>query len=227
MCNDKPNTLDGLEFLDLELEKFDFELPTVDSNIHELDSGLNLAPKERGELELKELESIKVNKEDGVITVNFKHLESFEDAFGSINENLLKRSIRDVLQFYSHLTQDQTTIEEKTNFDMSVLDDLKPSDPLEGIMLKQILMTHAAINKYYVDSVYHNQTVEGKDMNISRVTKLIRAFNTQVQTYIKYTKGGHQKVTVQHVNVSDGSQAIIGNITPNTQKKRGGHKKKT
>jgi hypothetical protein len=104
------------------------------------------------------------------------------------------------------------------------MDKLKPKDPLEAIMLKQILMTHTVINKFFIGTVLIEQSTTGKDLNIGRATKLIKSFNAQIQAYIKYTKGGHQKVTVQHVSVSEGSQAIIGNVSPSTVNKGGGVK---
>jgi hypothetical protein len=34
-----------------------------------------------------------------------------------------------------------------------------------------------------------------------------------METLKRYRTGGEQKVTVQHVNVNDGGQAIVGNVT--------------
>jgi len=43
--------------------------------------------------------------------------------------------------------------------------------------------------------------------------KLARTFTTQMEALKRYRTGGEQKVTVQHVSVSDGGQAIVGNVT--------------
>jgi hypothetical protein len=45
------------------------------------------------------------------------------------------------------------------------------------------------------------------------LNKLARTFAAQVETLKRYRVGGEQKVTVQHVSVSDGGQAIVGNLT--------------
>ena len=42
--------------------------------------------------------------------------------------------------------------------------------------------------------------------------KLARTFAAQVEALRKHRTGGKQTVTVQHVNVSDGGQAIVGNV---------------
>jgi hypothetical protein len=41
--------------------------------------------------------------------------------------------------------------------------------------------------------------------------KLTRTFATQMEALKRYRTGGEQKVTVQHVSVSEGGQAIVGN----------------
>jgi hypothetical protein len=35
-----------------------------------------------------------------------------------------------------------------------------------------------------------------------------------METLKRYRTGGEQKVTVQHVTVNDGGQAIVGTVTP-------------
>ena len=42
--------------------------------------------------------------------------------------------------------------------------------------------------------------------------KLARTFATQMEALTRYRAGGEQKV-VQHVSVSEGGQAIVGNVT--------------
>ncbi len=43
--------------------------------------------------------------------------------------------------------------------------------------------------------------------------KLMQTFMAQMEALKRYRSGGEQKVTVQHVNVSEGGQAIVGNVT--------------
>ena len=42
--------------------------------------------------------------------------------------------------------------------------------------------------------------------------KLARTFTTQMEALRKHRNGGKQTVTVQHVNVADGGQAIVGDV---------------
>ena len=42
--------------------------------------------------------------------------------------------------------------------------------------------------------------------------RLIRAFTTQIEAYRRLRHGGDQYVRVEHVHISEGAQAIIGNV---------------
>ena len=57
-----------------------------------------------------------------------------------------------------------------------------------------------------------DQTVDGVDRNVNRVTKLMRTFTTQIEALNRYRTKGQQKITVQHVNVNDGGQAVVGDV---------------
>ena len=49
-------------------------------------------------------------------------------------------------------------------------------------------------------------------------TKLARTYSAQLDAIKSYRTGGEQRVTVQHVSVSEGSQTIVGNVTQNVLK---------
>jgi hypothetical protein len=50
------------------------------------------------------------------------------------------------------------------------------------------------------------------------INKFARTFALQMETLKRYRTGGEQKVTVQHVSVSEGGQAIVGNVTQSPSK---------
>jgi hypothetical protein len=61
-------------------------------------------------------------------------------------------------------------------------------------------------------SMFDEQSVEGVERNINRVTKLMRTFTAQAECLKRYRSNGKQTIQVQHVNVNDGGQAVVGNI---------------
>jgi hypothetical protein len=52
-------------------------------------------------------------------------------------------------------------------------------------------------------------------------TKLQRTFVAQVEALSKLRRGGEQKVTVEHVHVHAGGQAIVGAVTQAAPEGRG------
>jgi hypothetical protein len=68
-----------------------------------------------------------------------------------------------------------------------------------------------------------NQTFEGKDASLLRATRLMRLFNEQLEAMAKLKgKTGQQKVTVEHVHVNAGGQAIVGAVTAGKGNQGGG-----
>ena len=59
----------------------------------------------------------------------------------------------------------------------------------------------------------HVQTIEEQDSTSNAFNKLTRTFTSQMEALKRYRTGGEQKVTVQHVTVSEGGNAIVGNVT--------------
>ena len=57
----------------------------------------------------------------------------------------------------------------------------------------------------------HVKNIPQQDSAERALNKLARTFAAQMETLKKYRTGGEQKVTVQHVTVSDNAQAIVGN----------------
>ncbi len=59
----------------------------------------------------------------------------------------------------------------------------------------------------------HVETLPKQDSAERALNKLARTYATQMAALKRYRTGGEQKVTVQHVSVREGRQAIVGNVT--------------
>ncbi|MGJ0507227.1 MAG: hypothetical protein ACR652_08840 [Methylocystis sp.] len=57
------------------------------------------------------------------------------------------------------------------------------------------------------------ENLQQQDSAINGLTKLTRTFAAQLEALKRYRSNGEQKVTVQRVNVSEGGQAIVGNVS--------------
>jgi len=59
----------------------------------------------------------------------------------------------------------------------------------------------------------HVVNIPQQDSAERALNKLARTFAMQMETLKRYRTGGEQKVSVQHVSVNEGGQAIVGNVT--------------
>ncbi len=58
----------------------------------------------------------------------------------------------------------------------------------------------------------HVETIPQQDAAERALNKLARTFAMQMETLKRYRNGGQQKVTVEHVSVNAGGQAVVGNV---------------
>ena len=60
----------------------------------------------------------------------------------------------------------------------------------------------------------HVENIPQQDSAERAFNKLARTFATQVEALKRYQTGGEQRMTIEHVNVHAGGQAIVGNVSP-------------
>lgn len=89
---------------------------------------------------------------------------------------------------------------------------LRPSDGAEGMLAQQMVGTHLAAIDCLRRAAIPNQTFQSRDMNLKHAHKLMALYARQLETLNKHRGKGQQKVTVEHVNVEKGGQAIVGNV---------------
>lgn len=97
------------------------------------------------------------------------------------------------------------------NFALAVIDGIKPKDELETMLAAQMAAVHAAVMTQ-ARRMAHAETIPQQDSNERALNKLARTFTTQMETLKRYRTGGEQKVTVHHVTVNEGGQAIVGTV---------------
>ncbi|MEO0818671.1 MAG: hypothetical protein AAFX86_15380, partial [Pseudomonadota bacterium] len=91
--------------------------------------------------------------------------------------------------------------------------DIAPRDPLEGMMVAQLLAAHNAAMECYRRAMIPDQAFEGRKENLNQANKLTRTWTMLLDALNKRRGKGQQKVTVKHVHVNEGGQAIVGNVT--------------
>ena len=93
-----------------------------------------------------------------------------------------------------------------------ILRAIGPQDALEGTLALQMVAIHCMAMEMMGRAMQGDQTAEGVNNNVSRVTKLTRTFLAQMDALNKHRGKGQQKITVEHVTVNEGGQAIVGNV---------------
>ncbi len=98
------------------------------------------------------------------------------------------------------------------NGSLALLQGIKPQDELEGMLATQMVAVHNMAMNYAKRAMGKDLMMEQADRYVNRATKLMNVFNRQVEALQKYRTKGQQKITVQHVQVCNGGQAVIGDI---------------
>ena len=87
-----------------------------------------------------------------------------------------------------------------------------PKDELEGMMATQLIAAHNAAMECYRRAMLGEQTFEGREQNLSQANKLSRTYTVLLEALNRHRGKGQQKVTVEHVHVHSGGQAIVGTV---------------
>ncbi len=87
-----------------------------------------------------------------------------------------------------------------------------PRDELEGMMAAQLIAAHNAAMECYRRAMIGEQTFEGRRENLNQANKLSRTWATLLEALNRHRGTGQQKVTVEHVHVHAGGQAVVGTV---------------
>ena len=98
------------------------------------------------------------------------------------------------------------------NFALEAVASLKPRDGLEVMLCSQMVALHSQGLEYLRRTMFPEQTNDGVDRNVNRATRLLRTFAILAESLRAHRSGGKQTVTVEHVTVQAGGQAIVGTI---------------
>jgi hypothetical protein len=102
---------------------------------------------------------------------------------------------------------------EHINRALAAVTGIGAQDEIEGMLATQMVITHiAAVSA--LRRLNGSQTVSVQDSNGNLAVKLLRTFTMQVEALQRYRGKGQQKVTVEHVHVHAGGQAIVGAVHP-------------
>jgi len=103
----------------------------------------------------------------------------------------------------------QSVSETASNFALSVVRGVAPTDEVEAMLATQMAAVHMA-TMTLARRLNHVETIPQQDAAERALNKLARTFATQVQSLKKYRSKGEQVVRIERVTVEEGAQAAIG-----------------
>jgi hypothetical protein len=89
---------------------------------------------------------------------------------------------------------------------------ISPQDESEGMLAAQMVALHNAAMECFRRAMIKEQPHEGRQQNLNFANKLTRTYALAMEALDKHRGKGQQKVTVEHVHVHQGGQAIVGNV---------------
>ena len=109
---------------------------------------------------------------------------------------------------------DHETAQRQADQYLALISELKPQDPFEGLLINQmVLVFRQALDFFTISNLPGNRgNTDIQDSISNRYIKLMRLFNQQLEALDKHRNKGKQTMTVEHVHVHKGGQAIVGNV---------------
>ena len=150
---------------------------------------------------------IEVTEQDGEPAVLLKF--HGDNSLGSQNRDFLEGLGKQVM---TATTKAGELNEGEANFVLSVIEGIEPQDQVESMLAAQMAAVHMA-TMTFARRLANVDCIEQQDSAERAFNKLTRTFAAQVEALKRYRTGGQQTVTVEHVTVNEGGQAIVGPVT--------------
>jgi hypothetical protein len=161
---------------------------------------------------------------DPNIEIDHRHLGygqiSLMKAIGTTSGDFLEGLILQLV----NASKEKTPSEKGANFMLAVVKGIEPRDQIEAMLAAQMAAVHMA-SMTFARRLAHVDNIPQQDSAERAFNKLTRTFAAQVSALKEYRSKGEQKMIVQHVNVGEGGQAIVGNV--NAPAEGGGAREKT
>jgi hypothetical protein len=165
--------------------------------------------------------SLKVNEAEGEVpevSPNHPHAGTAHavllEAIGSADFDFLEGLIRQLVNVGS---RGQRIDDKELNFLLSVVKGVGPKDQLESMLAAQMAAIHIAAMTF-ARRLAHVENIPQQDSAQRALTSLTRTYAAQIDTLKRYRSAPHQTLTVEHVTVKDGGQAIVGNVAADPAK---------
>lgn len=137
-----------------------------------------------------------------------KYFATISKATGTLNEHL---GIHLILQL-QNATPNGVEIAQIAEAISAALVEMTPKDPIEGMMITQLIALHNQMMEFMRRSLKENHYEQIIDLNINRYSKLNVRFLHTLEMLNKYRQGGSQSLHVGNLTINQDGKAVIGNF---------------
>jgi hypothetical protein len=158
---------------------------------------------------------VKIEIEAGLVKIRPDHplpsvgIRLLMEATGTTDPTFLRALL---YQLADAAAMDGKTNESDVNFMLSVVTGAEPKDQFEAMLATQMAVVHMRTMSFG-HKLANAEYLPQQDSAERGFNKLARTFTMQIEAFKRYRTGGQQTVTVEHVTVNEGGQAIVGNVT--------------
>jgi hypothetical protein len=155
-----------------------------------------------------------VKRSDTTDAVQLEHadilvgFDLLKEALGTANKDFVAGVLG---QLVTAATEGGKVDELRLNFMLSIIKDVAPKDQLETLLAAQMAAVHMATMSFAKRLACAENLIQ-QDSAERAFNKLARTFTGQLEALKRYRTGGDQRLTVTHVTVNDGGQAIVGPV---------------
>ena len=146
------------------------------------------------------------------------------DSFGTHNKDVQTYLIDQIASTFKGVAStDEFSVDKAVgaiNNTMGMLSEIHPRDQIEGLLAIQMISVHNLAMNCVQRAMIDGQSFVGRQANVNYATKMTRTFISQMEALKKYRQGGQQKMTVEHVHVNEGGQAIVGQVNQGGAKEK-------
>jgi hypothetical protein len=137
--------------------------------------------------------------------------DAFEKITGTRNRELQDSLLNQLLSTVPvDENASEKTKDDRLTSSFAALAGLAPRDEAEGMLAVQMVATHSAAMDCLRRARVSGQTFEARELNLKHAEKLMNIYTRQIEALDKRRGRGQQKITVEHVTVQAGGQAIVG-----------------
>lgn len=136
-------------------------------------------------------------------------LDRLAEAFGVANTDLAAKMLLQCIQGSVNIIPEN---EGSANALIASVSECAPKDPFETMLVVQM----TALHNHCMEMFSNASRMKAPDLKkeyLNMALKLSKSYAALMEKLNKYRQKGRQKMTVEHVHVHNGGQAIVGSVT--------------